>query len=50
MPEMTTRSGHSTALLETIGARGATKLHADAAEECSERDRIAIGGAALNTD
>jgi hypothetical protein len=28
MPEMTTRSGHYTALLETIGARGATKLHA----------------------
>ena len=27
MPEMTTRSGHYTALLETIGARGATKLH-----------------------
>jgi len=25
---MTTRSGHYTALLETIGARGATKLHA----------------------
>ena len=28
MQEMTTRSGHYTALLETIGARGATKLHA----------------------
>ena len=28
MHEMTTRSGHYTALLETIGARGATKLHA----------------------
>ena len=26
--EMTIRSGHYTALLETMGARGATKLHA----------------------
>ena len=26
---MTTRSGHYTALLETMGARGSTKLHAD---------------------
>ena len=33
MPEMTTRSGHYTALLETIGARGATKLHADEREQ-----------------
>ena len=31
--EMTTRSGHYTALLETIGARGATKLHADEREQ-----------------
>ena len=29
---MTIRSGHYTALLETIGARGATKLHADERE------------------
>ena len=33
MPEMTTRSGHYTALLESIGARGATKLHADEREQ-----------------
>ena len=33
MPEMTARSGHYTALLETIGARGATKLHADEREQ-----------------
>ena len=31
--EMTTRSGHYTALLETTGARGATKLHADEREQ-----------------
>jgi len=31
--EMTTRSGHYTALLETMGARGATKLHADEREQ-----------------
>jgi hypothetical protein len=31
--EMTTRSGHYTALLESIGARGATKLHADEREQ-----------------
>jgi hypothetical protein len=31
--EMTIRSGHYTALLETIGARGATKLHADEREQ-----------------
>jgi hypothetical protein len=30
---MTTRSGHYTALLETIGARGAAKLHADEREQ-----------------
>ena len=29
MHEMTTRSGHYTAVLETMGARGAGKLHAD---------------------
>ena len=29
MDEMTTRSGHYTALLETMGGRGVTKLHAD---------------------
>ena len=33
MHEMTTRSGHYTALLETIGARGASKLHADEREQ-----------------
>jgi len=32
---MTIRSGHYTALLETIGARGATKLHAMSASSCS---------------
>ena len=32
-PEMTSRSGHYTALLETMGARGATKLHADEREQ-----------------
>jgi hypothetical protein len=32
-PEMTIRSGHYTALLETMGARGATKLHADEREQ-----------------
>jgi hypothetical protein len=31
--EMTTRSGHYTALLETMDARGATKLHADEREQ-----------------
>jgi hypothetical protein len=31
--EMTTRSRHYTALLETMGARGATKLHADEREQ-----------------
>jgi hypothetical protein len=31
--EMTTRSGHYTALLETIGARGGTKLHAHEREQ-----------------
>jgi hypothetical protein len=31
--EMTTRSAHYTALLETIGARGSTKLHAAEREE-----------------
>jgi hypothetical protein len=30
---MTIRSGHYTALLESIGARGATKLHADEREQ-----------------
>jgi hypothetical protein len=30
---MTTRSGHYTALLGTMGARGATKLHADEREQ-----------------
>jgi hypothetical protein len=33
MPEMTIRSGHYTALLETIGARGTTKLHAAEREQ-----------------
>jgi hypothetical protein len=33
MQDMTTRSGHYTALLETIGAREATKLHADEREQ-----------------
>jgi hypothetical protein len=33
MQDMTTRGGHYTALLETIGARGATKLHADEREQ-----------------
>jgi hypothetical protein len=31
--EMTTRSGHYTALLETMDVRGATKLHADEREQ-----------------
>jgi hypothetical protein len=31
--EMTTRSGHYTALVETISARGATKLHAHEREQ-----------------
>src|ERR1700686_3715939 len=30
---MTIRGGHYTALLESIGARGATKLHADEREQ-----------------
>ena len=33
MPDMTARSGHYTALVETIGARGATKLQADEREQ-----------------
>jgi len=33
MQDMTTRSGHYTALLESIGARGATKLHSDEREQ-----------------
>jgi hypothetical protein len=33
MQDMTTRSGHYTALLETMGAPGATKLHADEREQ-----------------
>jgi len=33
MQDMTTRGGHYTALVETIGARGATKLHADEREQ-----------------
>jgi hypothetical protein len=33
MQEMTTRGGHYTALLETMGAPGATKLHADEREQ-----------------
>jgi hypothetical protein len=33
MDEMTTRSGHYTALVETMGPRGATKLHADEREQ-----------------
>jgi hypothetical protein len=33
MQDMTTRGGRYTALVETIGARGATKLHADAREQ-----------------
>jgi hypothetical protein len=33
MDEMTTRSGHYTALVETMGARGATTLHADEREQ-----------------
>ena len=45
MQDMTTRSGHYTALLETIGARGATKLHAD------ERDQLlAVADALLFGD
>jgi hypothetical protein len=32
MQQMTSRSGHYAALLETMGARGATKLHADERE------------------
>jgi hypothetical protein len=31
--EMTTRSGHYTALLETMSAHGATKLHTDEREQ-----------------
>ena len=31
--EMTARSGHYTALVETMGARGATMLHADEREQ-----------------
>jgi hypothetical protein len=31
--EMTIRSGHYTALLETMGARGAIKLHGDEREQ-----------------
>jgi hypothetical protein len=31
--EMTIRSGHYTALIETMGARGATALHADEREQ-----------------
>jgi hypothetical protein len=31
--EMTTRSGHYTALLKTMGARGDAKLHADEREQ-----------------
>ena len=34
MQDMTTRSGHYTALLETLGARGATKLHPMSASSC----------------
>jgi hypothetical protein len=33
MNEMTTRSGHYTALVETMGARGATGLHTDEREQ-----------------
>jgi hypothetical protein len=33
IPDMTTRSGHYTALLETVGAGGATKLQADEREQ-----------------
>jgi hypothetical protein len=33
MQDMTTRSGHYTALLETIGADGATTLRADEREQ-----------------
>jgi hypothetical protein len=33
MQDMTTRSGHYTALLETMGAPGATKLHDDEREQ-----------------
>ena len=33
MQDMTARSGHYTALVETIGAGGATKLHADEREQ-----------------
>ena len=33
MDEMTTRSGHYTALVETIGARGATTMHTDEREQ-----------------
>jgi hypothetical protein len=33
MDEMTSRSGHYTALVGTMGARGATTLHADEREQ-----------------
>jgi hypothetical protein len=33
MDEMTARSGHYTVLVETMGARGATTLHADEREQ-----------------
>jgi hypothetical protein len=43
--EMIIRSGHYTALLETMGAHGATKLHAD------ERDQLlAVADALLFGD
>jgi hypothetical protein len=33
MDDMTARSGHYTALVETVGARGAIALHADEREQ-----------------
>ena len=42
--EMTTRSAHYTALLESIGARGATKLHAAEREQLlAVADALLIG-------
>ncbi|MGZ4287431.1 MAG: hypothetical protein ACXVHB_24595 [Solirubrobacteraceae bacterium] len=43
--EMTARSGHYTALVETMGARGATTLHADEREQL-----LAVADALLFSD
>ena len=45
MDEMTTRSGHYTALVETVDARGATTLHADEREQL-----LAVADALLFSD